>query len=126
MAGSIWKGSLSFGLLNIPVTLQKAQQEKDLSFSMLDGKDFSPIKYKKVNGKSGHEVPWDRIVKGYEYEKGQYVIMTKDDFKAAIKVRWWISCPCFKSHWSIGKKNALFARRVSERKRLIGKRPGST
>jgi DNA end-binding protein Ku len=83
MAASIWKGSISFGLLNIPVSLQKAQQEKDLSFSMLDGKDLAPIKYKKVNGKTGHEVPWDRIVKGYEYEKGQYVLMNKEDFKAA-------------------------------------------
>lgn len=83
MAGSIWKGSISFGLLNIPVTLQKAQEGTDLSFSMLDEKDLSPIKYKKVNAKSGHEVPWPRIVKGYEYESGQYVIMNKDDFKAA-------------------------------------------
>lgn len=83
MAGSIWKGSISFGLLNIPVNLQKAQQEKELSFSMLDEKDLSPIKYKKVNGKTGHEVPWNRIVKGFEYGPGQYVIMNKDDFKAA-------------------------------------------
>lgn len=83
MAGSIWKGSISFGLLNIPVSLQKAQEGHDLSFSMLDEKDLSPIKYKKVNGKTGHEVPWPRIVKGYEYESGQYVIMNKDDFKAA-------------------------------------------
>jgi DNA end-binding protein Ku len=83
MAGSIWKGSISFGLLNIPVVLQKAGEGKDLSFSMLDEKDLSPIKYKKVNGKTGHEVPWPRIVKGYEYEDGQYVIMNKEDFKAA-------------------------------------------
>ncbi len=83
MAGSIWKGSISFGLLNIPVSLQKAQEGHDLSFSMLDEKDLSPIKYKKVNGKTGHEVPWPRIVKGYQYESGQYVIMNKDDFKAA-------------------------------------------
>lgn len=83
MAGSIWKGAISFGLLNIPVSLQKAQQEKELSFSMLDGKDLSPIKYKKVSAKSGNEVPWDRIVKGHEYQKGEYVIMNKDDFKAA-------------------------------------------
>ncbi len=83
MAGSIWKGSISFGLLNIPVSLQKAQQEKELSFSMLDGKDFSPIKYKKINGNNGNEVPWNRIVKGYEFEKGQYILMSKDDFKAA-------------------------------------------
>jgi DNA end-binding protein Ku len=83
MAGSIWKGSISFGLLNIPVNLQKAQEGNDLSFSMLDSKDFSPIKYKKVNAKSGHEVPWARIVKGYEYDSGQYVILNKEDFKAA-------------------------------------------
>jgi DNA end-binding protein Ku len=83
MAGSIWKGSISFGLLNIPVALQKAQEDKDLSFSMLDEKDLSPIKYKKVNAKTGHEVPWPRIVKGYEYESGHYVIMNKEDFKAA-------------------------------------------
>lgn len=83
MAGSIWKGSISFGLLNIPVTLQKAQEGKDLHFSMLDEKDLSPIKYKKVNAKSGEEVPWQRIVKGYEYEPGQYVLVTKEDLKAA-------------------------------------------
>lgn len=83
MAGSIWKGSISFGLLNIPVSLQKAQEGHDLSFSMLDEKDLSPIKYKKVSAKDGKEVPWGRIVKGYEYEKGQYVIMSKDDLKAA-------------------------------------------
>lgn len=83
MAGSIWKGSISFGLLNIPVSLQKAEEGHDLSFSMLDEKDLSPIKYKKVSAKDGKEVPWSRIVKGYEYEKGQYVILNKEDLKAA-------------------------------------------
>ncbi|HXH29283.1 MAG TPA: Ku protein [Bacteriovoracaceae bacterium] len=83
MAGSIWKGSISFGLLNIPVSLQKAQEDKELHFSMLDGRDMAPIKYKKVNGNSGKEVPYEKIVKGYEYDKAQYVVMTKDDFKAA-------------------------------------------
>ncbi len=83
MAGSIWKGSISFGLLNIPVTVQKAEEGHDLSFKMLDEKDLSPIKYKKVSAKDGNEVPWPRIVKGYEYESGQYVLVTKDDFKAA-------------------------------------------
>ncbi|MBA2404021.1 MAG: Ku protein [Bdellovibrionales bacterium] len=83
MAGSIWKGSISFGLLNIPVSLQKAEEGHDLSFSMLDEKDLSPIKYKKVSAKDGKEVPWGRIVKGYQYEKGQYVILSKDDLKAA-------------------------------------------
>lgn len=83
MAASIWKGSISFGLLNIPVVLRKAEEGKELSFNMLDGKDLSPIKYKKVNGNTGTEVPWPRIVKGYEFEAGQFVIMTKEDFKAA-------------------------------------------
>lgn len=83
MAGSIWKGSISFGLLNIPVTVQKAEEGHELSFKMLDEKDLSPIKYKKVSAKDGKEVPWPRIVKGYEYESGQYVLVTKEDFKAA-------------------------------------------
>ena len=83
MAASIWKGSISFGLLNIPVVLRKAEKGHDLSFNMLDEKDLSPIKYKKVNGKTGHEVPFQRIVKGYKHESGQYVIMNKEDFQAA-------------------------------------------
>jgi DNA end-binding protein Ku len=83
MAASIWKGSISFGLLNIPVTLQKAQEEQSLSFSMLDQQDLAPIKYKKVSAKDGKEVPYQRIVKGYEYESGQYVLIDKEDFKAA-------------------------------------------
>ena len=83
MAGSIWKGSISFGLLNIPVSVQKAQEDEDLHFSMLDKKNLSPIKYKKVSAKDGREVPWERIVKGYEYESGEFVLMNKEDFKAA-------------------------------------------
>lgn len=83
MAGSIWKGSISFGLLNIPVSLQKAEEGHELSFKMLDEKDLSPIKYKKVSAKDGKEVPWERIVKGYEYESGEFVIIDKEDFKAA-------------------------------------------
>lgn len=83
MAASIWKGSISFGLLNIPVSLKKAEEGKELSFKMLDEKDHQPIKYKRVNAKSGKEVPWEQIVKGYEYESGQFVIMNKEDFAAA-------------------------------------------
>lgn len=81
--GGIWKGSISFGLLNIPVSLQSAKEGKDLRFQMLDGKDFSAIKYKKVSATTGKEVPYDRIVKGYEYEPDQFVVMTKQDFAAA-------------------------------------------
>lgn len=83
MRSNIWKGSISFGLLNIPVSLQTAEEGKSLHFSMLDEKDLSPIKFKRVNAKTGREVPYDRIVKGYEHEKGQYVVMTKKDFENA-------------------------------------------
>lgn len=83
MAHAIWKGSISFGLLNIPVNLQTAKEGKELHFQMLDSKDFSPIKYRKVNANTGREVPYDRIVKGYEYEPDQFVIMGKQDFAAA-------------------------------------------
>lgn len=83
MRSSIWKGALSFGLLNIPVNLMKADDEKELHFSMLDGKDLAPIHYKKINAKTGKEVPYSRIVKGYEFKKNEYVVMTDSDFKAA-------------------------------------------
>lgn len=79
----IWKGSISFGLLNIPVVLQTADESKELSFHMLDSKDFSPIKYRKVNANTGKEVPFDRIIKGYEYEPDQFVVVTKQDFTKA-------------------------------------------
>lgn len=79
----IWKGSISFGLLNIPVAMQTANQEKELHFSMLDGKDFSPIRFKRVNANTGKEVPYDKIVKGFEFKDGEYVVMTDADFKAA-------------------------------------------
>ncbi len=83
MRSNIWKGSLSFGLLNIPVQLMKADEEKDLHFSLLDQNDLSPIHYKKINAKTGKEVPYKRIVKGYEYKKNEYVVMEEKDFKAA-------------------------------------------
>lgn len=83
MRSNIWNGALSFGLLNIPVRLLKAEQEKNYHFSMLDEKDLSPIKYKKINAKTGKEVPYERIVKGYEFKKNEYVVMTDKDFKAA-------------------------------------------
>lgn len=83
MRSNIWKGALSFGLINIPVKLMKAEEEKALHFSMLDEKDLAPIRYKKINAKTEKEVPYKRIVKGYEYEKNKYVVMTDKDFKAA-------------------------------------------
>ncbi|MGE5086486.1 MAG: Ku protein [Bacillota bacterium] len=83
MAASIWRGSISFGLLNIPVTLQGAESEKEVHFSMLDKKDLSRIKYLKVSAKTGKEVPSDRIVKGYEYQRGRYVLVSEDEIRKA-------------------------------------------
>lgn len=83
MRSNIWKGALSFGLLNIPVRLMLASEEKALHFSLLDEKDLAPIRYKKINAKTGKEVPYNRITKGYEYKKNQYVVMTDKDFKEA-------------------------------------------
>ncbi|WII72191.1 Ku protein [Bdellovibrio sp. 22V] len=86
MRSNIWKGSISFGLLNIPVSLQTAQEDKDLHFSMLDSKDLAHIKFQRINAKTGRQVPYDRIVKGYQYASGQYVVMSDDDFKKANPV----------------------------------------
>jgi DNA end-binding protein Ku len=79
-----WKGFLAFGLVNIPVTLHAAVQGRDgLSFRQLHGKDLSPIRYRRVCEEEGVDVPWAEIVKGYEYEKGKFVVLTDEDFKAA-------------------------------------------
>lgn len=83
MRSNIWKGSISFGLLNIPVSLQSAQQDKDLHFSLLDSKDMAHIQYKKINARTGREVQQKQIVKGYEYKPGQYVVITDADFQKA-------------------------------------------
>ena len=80
---AIWKGSVSFGLVNIPVELRTAVRADHISFRMLHDEDLSPIKYERVCAAEGEPVPWNEIVKGYEYEKGKFVIMTDKDFKAA-------------------------------------------
>jgi DNA end-binding protein Ku len=81
MPRSIWKGSISFGLVNIPVSLYPATKREELKFNMLRGSDLSPINFKRVAEADGKEVPWDQIVKGYEYEKGKYVVLKDEDFK---------------------------------------------
>ena len=83
MARPIWKGAISFGLVNVPVEVYPADQSHAISFSMLDKRDFAPIGFKRYNKKSGDEVPWGNVVKGYEYEKGQYVVLTDEDFRRA-------------------------------------------
>ena len=77
---AIWKGSISFGLVNIPIALYPATRREELSFRLLRKSDLSPVNYKRVAEKDGKEVPWDQIVKGYEYEKGKYVVLKDEDF----------------------------------------------
>jgi len=81
MARAIWKGSISFGLVNIPIALYPATRREELKFRLLRRTDLSPVNYKRVAEKDGKEVSWDQIVKGYEYEKGKYVVLRDDDFQ---------------------------------------------
>jgi len=80
---AIWKGSISFGLVTIPISLFSATRSEELKFRLLRKSDLSPINYKRVAEVDGKEVPWDQIVKGYEYEDGQYVVLKDEDFKRA-------------------------------------------
>lgn len=83
MARPIWTGSLSFGLLNIPVSLMSGERRTDLSFRMLDSRDKKPIRFERVNADTGEEVPWKDIIKAFEYDKGSYVVIDKEDIAAA-------------------------------------------
>ncbi|MDB6167428.1 MAG: Ku domainn containing protein [Verrucomicrobia bacterium] len=78
---AIWSGSISFGLVTIPVGLQTASRTEELKFRLLRSKDLSPVNYKRVAEVDGKEVPWAEIVKGYEYEKGKFVVLKDEDFK---------------------------------------------
>ena len=79
---AIWTGAIGFGLVNIPVKLYSATQDSSLDLDMLDKKDHSNIRFQRVNEKTGKEVPWENIVRGYKYD-GEYVILSDDDFKKA-------------------------------------------
>ena len=81
MARAIWKGNISFGLVNIPIALYPATRREELKFRLLRKSDLSPVNYKRVAEKDGKEVAWDQIVKGYEYEKGKYVVLKDEDFQ---------------------------------------------
>src|SRR5881396_2492942 len=80
---AIWKGSISFGLVNIPIALFPATRTEELKFRLLRAKDLSPVNYKRVAAVDGKEVPWEEIVKGYEYEKGKFVVLKDEDFQRA-------------------------------------------
>lgn len=82
-ARALWKGAISFGLVHIPVELYSAVQEHELDLTMLDRRDFAPVGYKRYNKKTGKDVTWDDIVKGYEYEDDEYVVLSDEDLKRA-------------------------------------------
>jgi DNA end-binding protein Ku len=82
-ARAIWSGTLSFGLVNIPVKLVSAVQSEDIDFDMLSKKDMAPIRYARIDSNTGEEVEWKDIVKGYQYAKGKYVVVDEEDFQKA-------------------------------------------
>ncbi|MET0212463.1 MAG: Ku protein [Vicinamibacterales bacterium] len=83
MARALWKGSIAFGLVNIPVELHTAVRDSRPRFRLLHGNDHSPVKFERVCVREGKPVAWEELVKGYEYEKGRFVVLTKEDFRAA-------------------------------------------
>jgi DNA end-binding protein Ku len=83
MARAIWKGSITFGLVNIPVGLYSAETRDEIHFKLLDSKTKSPIHYKRVSEESGKEVAWEDTVRGYEFSPGKYVVLSDEDLKRA-------------------------------------------
>ncbi len=83
MPRSIWKGSIAFGLVSIPVELHTAVRDHRPKFRMLHARDKSPVRYERVCQREGKPVAWEDLVKGFEYEKGRFVVLTKEDLKTA-------------------------------------------
>jgi DNA end-binding protein Ku len=87
MARGLWKGAISFGLVNVPVELHSAQKRASkrsgFDMTMLDKRDLAPVGYKRVNKSTGKEVPWGEVVKGYEYQDEKYVVLSDEDFRRA-------------------------------------------
>ena len=83
MPRPVWSGTLSFGLLNIPVSLMTGERKTDISFRMLDSRNKAPVRYERVNAETGEEVPWKDIVKAFEYDKGSYVVLEQEDIASA-------------------------------------------
>jgi DNA end-binding protein Ku len=84
MARGLWKGAISFGLVNVPVELFSAEKRSsEIDLTMLDKRDLAPVGYKRYNKSTGEDVPWAEIVKGYEYEDDKYVVLSDEDFRRA-------------------------------------------
>jgi DNA end-binding protein Ku len=103
MPRPIWNGTISFGLLNIPVQLMPGERHTDLHFRMLDSRNHARIRYERINEETGEEVPWKEIVKAFEYDKGSYVVIEKEDFaKAAPEANESVDIESFVDPESIG------------------------
>jgi len=98
---ALWKGAISFGLVTIPVSLYPATRREELKFRLLRKSDQSTVNYKRIAEAEGNEVPWDQIVKGYEYEKGKFVIIKDEDFaRVDVVLRHLHLCFCDRFfHW---------------------------
>lgn len=83
MARVVWKGAIVFGMVYIPVSLYPGSRANNLDFNLLDSRDHAPVGYQRINKKTGKPVEWEHIVKGYEYEDGQFVLMSDEDFRQA-------------------------------------------
>src|SRR5262249_33453731 len=87
MARSLWSGAVSFGLVTIPIEVHKAVREERMKFFFLRRRDQSRIKYQKIAERDGKPVEWNELVRGYEYAKGQFITLTKQDFESAALER---------------------------------------
>src|SRR5687768_3657844 len=83
MPRPIWKGRISFGLVSVPVALYSAEKKVEISFRLIDSRNAARVRYERVNEETGEEVPWDKIVKGYEYEGGNYVLLSNEELEHA-------------------------------------------
>lgn len=83
MPKSIWKGEISFGLVSIPVSLYSIEEQDELKFHLLDKKTKSRVHYQRISEKTGKEVPWDQVVKGFEFEKDRYIVVDEKKFEKA-------------------------------------------
>jgi DNA end-binding protein Ku len=84
MARPIWRGNISFGLVSIPVELHSAENRGDIHFHLIDSRDVARVRYQRINSETGEEVPWDKIVKGYEYADGSYVLLSDEELQEAM------------------------------------------
>src|SRR5687768_17279560 len=82
-ARGLWNGAISFSLIHIPVSLHTAARAHEIDLDLLDKRDFAPVGYQRYNKSTGKVVDWNDVVKGYEYEKGEYVVLTDEDFRRA-------------------------------------------